>query len=322
VIVAVKKDDARVIGHIALVQQAIEIPCDPPVKVSLHGRELEEMFVQSFRVEDEYRNRGIGKRLQQEAFKLAKERCCYQMRSWSSLDKDVNYTIKLGLRFGAHPGFEYHPELPDPFIHGVYFVLPTGILPGEPKLPNHDIVLDDGVVRLRPVTEDDWPAIARWNKDPEVFWWCEGDDIKERDESDAQDIIRLMAQQGHHFILESPPGEPVGEMCVQRMNLPRCLVHGKRLFRLPITIGEKSRWGHGIGKRAVRLALRFAFEDLGADMVCAVDVDPHNERSVNLWKSLGFSSIASYPNPGSKHGPDTVSLDFGIERDAWAARNV
>jgi aminoglycoside 6'-N-acetyltransferase len=322
VIVAARENEARVIGHIALVHQSIEIPSDPPVRVRLHGEELEELFVQSFRVEQEYQNRGIGKRLQQEAFELAKQRCCYQLRSWSSLGKDANYALKLGLRFGAHPGFEYHPELSDPFIHGIYFVLPTGILPGEPKLPNHDVVLEDDQVRLRPVTETDWPVLCRWNRDPEVLWWSEGDDVKEREDKDTEGIIRWIAHQGYHFMIESPPGEPVGEMCVQRMNIPRRLVPGKKIFRLPITIGEKSKWGQGIGKHTIRLALRFAFEDLGADTVCAVDVDSGNERSANLWKSLGFSVIASYPASDSKHGPDSLSLDFGLDRDTWAARRT
>jgi RimJ/RimL family protein N-acetyltransferase len=322
VIAAVKEDEARVIGHIALVQQTIEIPSDPPVRVRLHGEELEELFVQSFRVEEEYQNRGIGKRLQQEAFELAKQRRCYQLRSWSSRDKDENYAVKLGLRFGAHPGFEHHPELSDPFVYGIYFVLPTGMLLGDPKLPNHKVVLEDDQVRLRPLTEDDWPILFRWNRDPDVLWWCEGDDIKEREDRDTEGIARWMAHQGYQFVIESPPGEPVGEMCVQLMNLPRRLVPGKKIFRLPITIGEKSKWGRGIGTRAVRLALRFAFRDLGADTVCAVDVDSHNERSKNLWKSLGFSVLRSSPDPESKHGPDSLSLDFGIDRETWAARKT
>jgi RimJ/RimL family protein N-acetyltransferase len=317
VIVAVREEDHRVVGHICLLERVIEIPSSPPTKVAHHGEELEEMFVQTFGVDEEYRGHGIGKRLQEEAFQFTKDRHCYQMRSWSSLGKDENYNLKLSLRFGVHPGFEYHPERPDPFIYGAYFVLPTGILPGEPKLPNHDVVLEDGEVRLRPLAEEDWPALLRWNRDPEVLWWCEGDDVKERRDEDTKGICRRMASWGHLFIIESPPGEPVGEMCVQRMNIPRRLVPGKRLFRLPITIGEKEKWGQGIGKRAVRLALRFAFEDLDADMVCAMDVDSHNRRSVNLWKSLGFSVVASYPSPESKHGPDSESIDFAIEREKW-----
>lgn len=317
VIVAVKQDEARVVGHISLVQRPIEIPTDPPTGVRFRGGILEEMFVQTFRVDEQYRRRGIGRRLQEEAFQLAADRRCYQLRSWCSLDKEANYRLKLGLRFAVHPAFEHHPELPDPDIPGVFFLRTTGILPDEPRLPNHRVVLEDDAVRLRPLTEDDWPALLRWNRDPEVLWWSDGDDVTERSEPETRNIIRGMAHQGHHFIIESPPGEPAGEMCVQRMNLPRRLIPGKNLLRLPISIGDQSKWDRGIGKRAVRLALRFAFEQLAADMVCAVDVSSANQRSVNLWRSLGFSVIAAYPNPESKHGPATLSLDFGIARSDW-----
>lgn len=189
----------------------------------------------------------------------------------------------------------------------------------DPRLPNHTVVLKDDAVRLRPLTEDDWPTLLRWNQDAEVLWWSEGDDVKERTAEEVQGIYRGMAAGGHLFIIECPAGKAVGEICVQRMNLPRRLVPGKTIYRLPICIGEKHQWGQGIGKRAARLALRFAFETLGADMVCGVDVSSANLRSVNLWRSLGLSEIASCPQPNSKHGPESRSVDFAIDRETWRA---
>ena len=34
-----------------------------------------------------------------------------------------------------------------------------------------DVVLEDGSVRLRPVTENDLPHFQRWLNDPDVYHW-------------------------------------------------------------------------------------------------------------------------------------------------------
>ena len=45
------------------------------------------------------------------------------------------------------------------------------------KLREHKIVLRGEQVVLRPLTEDDWGFLLRWNSDPEVLYFAEGDDV-------------------------------------------------------------------------------------------------------------------------------------------------
>lgn len=87
---------------------------------SLEGELLKETFVQTFFVDEAYRRQGLGEALQREALEVTRQLGCYQMRSWSSQDKDANYRLKLKLGFAAHPAvYETDSGLK---VSGLYFV--------------------------------------------------------------------------------------------------------------------------------------------------------------------------------------------------------
>ena len=101
--------DEQIVGSLTLLKQPIEIPAtewagDRDLCLrDADGSQLYELFVQTFSVDEAYRRRGIGRALQEEALRQARILGCYQVRSWSSLDKIANYPLKLGLRFAFHP---------------------------------------------------------------------------------------------------------------------------------------------------------------------------------------------------------------------------
>ncbi len=115
----------RVIGHITLKMQPILIPAAVPGTAprklaGTGGRSLRELFVRSFAVDAAHRRQGHGRALQLAALELARCLGCYQLRSWSSLDKTANYALKLELGFAVHPAIQHTAEgLP---VCGVYFV--------------------------------------------------------------------------------------------------------------------------------------------------------------------------------------------------------
>lgn len=80
---------------------------------------LVESFVMTFSVEPEWRRRGIGRALQLAALEASRKKGCWQMRSWSSIDKTTNYLLKLGLGFCFCPAAEHHGNKK---IEGGYFV--------------------------------------------------------------------------------------------------------------------------------------------------------------------------------------------------------
>ncbi len=119
-------NDKQVIGHIALKRQPIIIPSTEwaggkETTLTLQdGKVLFEAFVQTFAVEEVYRRHGYGRELQLAALELTSDLSCYQMRSWSSLDKNANYALKLSLGFAFHPA---RSEASDGLqISGGYFV--------------------------------------------------------------------------------------------------------------------------------------------------------------------------------------------------------
>ena len=42
------------------------------------------------------------------------------------------------------------------------------------------------------MTEDDWDLLYRWNNDPEVLYYTEGEDVTERSLEDIQGIYQLL----------------------------------------------------------------------------------------------------------------------------------
>ena len=57
-------------------------------------------------------------------------------------------------------------------------------------LREHDVTLHGITVKLRPMTENDWDVLARWNSDPEVLRFSEGDDVQSYSLEDVQGIYR------------------------------------------------------------------------------------------------------------------------------------
>jgi GNAT superfamily N-acetyltransferase len=116
----------QVIAHIAIQEQALVVPATawsggsatPLAGADGHG--LRETFVRAFAVEEAHRRQGYGRALQLAALARTRALGCYQMRSWSSLDKPANYALKLALGFAVHPAISVTPRGQE--ISGVYFV--------------------------------------------------------------------------------------------------------------------------------------------------------------------------------------------------------
>ena len=69
----------------------------------MDGIKLTEAKINVFAVDEDYRNQGIGKRLQLKVIEDAKAKNCNQVTSYSTFDKVENYSIKLGLGFCVQP---------------------------------------------------------------------------------------------------------------------------------------------------------------------------------------------------------------------------
>ncbi len=186
------------------------------------------------------------------------------------------------------------------------------------RLREHDVTLKGERLTLRPLTEDDWDVLLRWNNDPEVLCFAEGEDITSYTLEDMQAVYRGVSQTAFCFAIEHE-GSAIGECWLQEHNLERVLrrERGNDIRRIDILIGETKWWGRGLGGEAVALLVRFAFEDQGADAVFASDVGDYNERSRRMFERLGFEPYAEAPQPeGAKA---RVSYDLVLRREAFEA---
>jgi RimJ/RimL family protein N-acetyltransferase len=168
--------------------------------------------------------------------------------------------------------------------------------------PTHAFVLTGADIRLRPLTEADWPWLLQWNTDPAVLYFSEGDPITAYRLDDLQELYRQVASAAHCFIIEHA-GRPVGEGWLQRMNLDRILQRypGYDCRRIDLLIGEPSLWGRGLGSQVIQVLTAFAFTDEHADWVFGCDIADYNPASLRAFQKAGYRMIGTNPQPaGSK----------------------
>ncbi len=139
------------------------------------------------------------------------------------------------------------------------------------------------------MTEDDWEILHKWNSDPEVLYYADGNADGYSMEM-VKSIYRGVCKNAFCFIIEFE-GRPIGECYLQRMNLERILKEhpDKDLRRIDIMIGEKDHWDRGIGTEAVGMLVKFGFEEEGAEAIFGCDVSDCNIRSIKMFRKLGFS---------------------------------
>ncbi|MCM0650722.1 GNAT family N-acetyltransferase [Clostridium swellfunianum] len=91
-------------------------------------------------------------------------------------------------------------------------------------------------------------------------------------------LTHLFNQDGSFFILTTPEDEPIGFL--------RLIPKGNNT-EMVIVIGDKKRWGMGLGSSAIFQGLKHAFFQWRSDKVVA-KIKFKNERSVRVFKKVGF----------------------------------
>ena len=71
------------------------------------------------------------------------------------------------------------------------------------QLREHTRTLRGDRIVLRPMTEDNWDILLKWNSDSEVLYFSEGDDCVAYNLEQVQQIYRGIPQKAFCFIIES-----------------------------------------------------------------------------------------------------------------------
>ena len=179
----------------------------------------------------------------------------------------------------------------------------------------HNIHLETERLKLRPFMDADFDIAVPFYQDPEFLNAIEDEPP---DEPVTKEYLKsagkYMRKDGLLFtIVEKASGRAIGEVCLQWMNLERAKIEGEKIMRLPIAIWDKTLWGKGYGKEVVQCLMAHAFEELGIDRFCPVDVPADNVRSQALWESLGLTV--------ARKTDDGKMLDYEITRAAYEKIN-
>lgn len=87
---------------------------------------------------------------------------------------------------------------------------------------------------------------------------------------------------------------------------------------LGISIGERDYWGRGYGTDAMRLAVQYAFLELGLRRV-SLGLHAYNERALKSYQKVGFKLEGRMRGEGLRDGVRYDSLWMGILREEWLA---
>jgi diamine N-acetyltransferase len=92
-----------------------------------------------------------------------------------------------------------------------------------------------------------------------------------------------------------------------------------RRCKLGITIGEKAEWGKGYAREALEPVIAYCFAELGMNRI-VVEIYCFNERSIRLFKSLGFAHEATLRQSVWKRGQPVDDCLLALLRQDWEGR--
>jgi RimJ/RimL family protein N-acetyltransferase len=165
-------------------------------------------------------------------------------------------------------------------------------------------------VALRPLEAPDADVIAGWAADPE---FC-------REAAWTPDLPIDERRRLHRTLIRSPPPELIRLGAVHNGVLVGYVdLHGLAPTRreLGFVIGERHRWGRGLGRSAAAAGLEFGFARLDLHEIWA-EALTCNERSIRVLQRLGLAETGP--------GENGVGLDrrirhrrFAITAEDWRA---
>jgi len=169
-------------------------------------------------------------------------------------------------------------------------------------------------VRLRPERRSDKEYFLKWSNDPEVIHFdVEYLPLTEMEQEKWWTQPSATDGSNAHFIMEAidvAPPKPIGHLGLHVIN------HKNRCASAGIVIGEKAYWGKGYGTEAVRLLLRYGFEELNLHRIYA-EVWSFNERSLRTCLKLGFREEGRRREAVFKNGVYYDEVVFGLLKKEW-----
>lgn len=144
---------------------------------------------------------------------------------------------------------------------------------------------DNNVELRQEVFKSDASIIANWLEDTEITQYL---NEKQNVSKSIKDIMyrinmpiltHLFNQNGSFFMVTTSEKEPVGFLR---------LVPKNSIAEMVIVIGDKDKWGKGLGTNAILEGLKHAFFQWRVDEVVA-KINFKNQRSRRVFRKIGFT---------------------------------
>jgi RimJ/RimL family protein N-acetyltransferase len=180
-------------------------------------------------------------------------------------------------------------------------------------------VLEGERIRLRPMTAEDAPHLARWAADPE-FARNQWGRMRKQGLEAAREFIGWFDKEGSRLFAIEHGSSAVGFANYRNLN------EGDKSCEVGLGIGERDLWSQGLGRDALRTLLRHLFEDLGLQRV-ALHVIATNDRAIAAYKAAGFevegiARLSRRADDGTFHDMVEMAAIRGRTRPAFDPRPV
>ena len=175
-------------------------------------------------------------------------------------------------------------------------------------------------VSLRESHEDDYEQLARWWADPglsvlQTNW------VRPAPATTVSDMMRAWNANvgddaGFTIVENGPDGQDLAEArVIGQLNLFG--VTKNRSALLGIVLGP-DHWGTGLGSEAVRLAVRYGFEEMGLHRI-GLGVYAYNERGIRAYEKAGFREEGRRRETVFHAGRWHDEVMMGLLEDEWRA---
>lgn len=137
-------------------------------------------------------------------------------------------------------------------------------------------------IRLKKTDRSDWEKALVWYQNPKVLYYSEGITDKTYDMDVINRMYTYLSDIGELYfieILENELWRAIGDVTLSDQDMP-------------IVIGDEKYWGKGIGKRVLDALVERA-KALGLTRLYVKAIYLYNDRSQNLFKSVGFKEVSS-----------------------------
>lgn len=174
-------------------------------------------------------------------------------------------------------------------------------------------LLAGDTIRLTAIREDDIVTITAWYQDSYFLRLYDSMPAYPKTEKQIQERIKESQEDDNTFIFairSRHDDKIVGLLELDGISWP----HGTSF--LSIGIGEESNRGRGYGKEAMRLALRFAFDELNLYHL-SLTVFSYNEAAIALYEQLGFRREGTFREHLRRDGQRYDMHLYGILRREW-----